>query len=131
MRIDSTKYYREMLANPEDFERLIFYKNVNEMLVDCCSRFGDQKCIQYLEGDKTFNQLNSDSNHIAKVLRDSGVKKGDTVGLLFRNEYDFVASFFACSKLGAIAALLPLSLAPEVVERLSYLFKYKTILFKV
>lgn len=129
MKINSSDYFRGILDNPKEFDQLVLFKNVNDMLDDCEKKYSSKACIQFLNGSKTYSDLKSDAMIIAKVLKESGVSKGDTVGLLFRNEYDFVISFFACSMLGAIAALLPLSLQAPVVERLSYLFRYKVILF--
>ena len=129
MRIDSAEYYRGLFDNPADFDKLHMYKNVNDLLNESCDLFSGQVCLQYLSGSKTYLELKNDVEFLAKVLAKNGVKKNDVVGLVFRNEYDFVSSFFACLRLGAIAALLPASLPPEVIQRLSFVFNYKHLMF--
>ena len=129
MQIDSTSYFKGMLGDPKDFDRLLFFKNVNELLNHCSKEFASNYAVQWAEGKKTFQELKEDVDRLVTLYQEKGIKKGDTVGLLFRNEYDFIVSFFACSRLGAIAALLPLSLPNEVVERLSFLFRYRVIVF--
>ena len=129
MQIDSTAYYRDMIADPKDFDRLLFFKNVNELLSHSAEEFASSYAVEWAEGKKTFKELKEDVDKTVALFKSKDIKKGDTVGLLFRNEYDFITSFFACSRLGAVAALLPLSLPAEVVERLSFLFRYKVIVF--
>ena len=109
MKINSSEYFKSILGNPDDFEKLLLFDNVNELLYKCSETFKDSICLQYLGGSKTYIELREDAERISNVLANKGVKKGDVVGLIFRNEYDFVASFFACLRLGAIAALLPAS----------------------
>lgn len=50
----------------------------------------------------TYRQLNERINCIAYGLKEQGIGKGSPVGLLMRNEADFVTAFFALIKLGAV-----------------------------
>ena len=129
MAIQGNEYFRNMLADPNDYDRLLMFKNVNKLLDHCVEQFPDSYSVQWAEGKKTFSDLKNDVDKVVALLKNNNVKKNDVVGLLFRNEYDFITSFFACSRIGAVAALLPLSLPNEVIERLSHLFTYHTIIF--
>ena len=55
----------------------------------------------------TFAELNSETNRVASLLSARGVKTGDRVGLLMMNSTEFVTTFFATAKLGAV--IVPLN----------------------
>lgn len=50
----------------------------------------------------TFMELNNRSNRIANALLDLGVKPGDRVATLLKNSIEFVESYFAIAKIGAV-----------------------------
>ena len=51
----------------------------------------------------TYSELNNRANRLANWLRDgAGVKKGDRVAILAHNGVEYLDTFFACGKLGAI-----------------------------
>jgi O-succinylbenzoate-CoA ligase len=54
----------------------------------------------------TFAELNARANRTAHVLSALGVAKGDRVGLLLMNGAEYVESFFAIAKLGAVVVPL-------------------------
>ena len=64
----------------------------------------------------TFAELNDRCNRIAHVLRDKGVSKGDRVALLMMNGVEYIESFFACAKLGAVIVPLNWRLVPDELE---------------
>ena len=66
----------------------------------------------------TFEDLDSRANQVARVLLDSGVEKGDRVGIYSKNRFDFLDVLFACGKIGAI--LTPFNVRLTVPE-LEYL----------
>jgi acyl-CoA synthetase (AMP-forming)/AMP-acid ligase II len=57
-------------------------------------------------GELTFAEVESRSNSLARALRDSGVKDGESVAIMCRNHRGFVDALFACSKLGATVLLM-------------------------
>src|SRR3972149_4376183 len=68
----------------------------------------------------THADLNTRANRLAHALRGLGVRPGDRVALLARNDYRFVEIYFALPKIGAIFA--PLSFwasSPELVYLLN------------
>jgi O-succinylbenzoate-CoA ligase len=64
----------------------------------------------------TFRELNARANRVANALRLSGVKKGDRVGLLLMNGAEFVETFFAVAKIGAINVPLNFRLVGDELE---------------
>jgi len=64
----------------------------------------------------TFSQLNERCNRIAHALAAKGVGRGDRVALLMMNGVEYVESFFACAKLGAVVVPLNWRLVPEELD---------------
>ncbi|MBW4438378.1 MAG: long-chain fatty acid--CoA ligase [Pleurocapsa minor GSE-CHR-MK-17-07R] len=51
----------------------------------------------------TYSELNNRANRLANWLRDgAGIRKGDRLAMLAHNGVEFLDTFFACGKLGAI-----------------------------
>lgn len=50
----------------------------------------------------TFAQLNARCNRVANTLLDKGIKPGDRVATLLKNGIEFVETYFAIAKIGAI-----------------------------
>ncbi len=61
----------------------------------------------------TYPELNERANRTANALTALGVRKGDRVALLLMNCAEFVESFFALAKLGAITVPLNWRLVPD------------------
>jgi O-succinylbenzoate-CoA ligase len=64
----------------------------------------------------TFTELNDRVNMVADALHSIGVTKGDRVGLLLMNSTEFVESFFALAKLGAVVVPLNWRLVADELE---------------
>jgi len=65
----------------------------------------------------TFAELNARANRSANFLaRELGVRQGDRVGLLLMNSPEFLESFFAIAKLGAICVPLNWRLVPDELQ---------------
>ncbi len=63
-----------------------------------------------------FRQLNARCNRVAHALSASGVKPGDRVALLLMNGAEFVESFFAVAKIGAVNVPLNWRLVADELE---------------
>ena len=64
----------------------------------------------------TFAELNERCNRIANTLKAKGVKHDDRVALLMMNGVEYIESFFACAKLGAVVVPLNWRLVPDELE---------------
>jgi len=65
----------------------------------------------------TFAELDARANRTANFLaRELGVKKGDRVALLLMNSPEFMESFFAIAKLGAVCVPLNWRLVPDELQ---------------
>ena len=63
-----------------------------------------------------FRELNARCNRVAHALRGSGVRRGDRVALLLMNGAEFVESFFAVAKVGAVNVPLNWRLTADELE---------------
>jgi fatty-acyl-CoA synthase len=75
----------------------------------------DREALIFKNRTFTFQELNKRSNKTANALLELGVKQGDRIGLLMFNCNEFVETYFAASKIGAV--LVPLNIrlaAPEL-----------------
>jgi O-succinylbenzoate-CoA ligase len=62
----------------------------------------------------TFGQLNQRANQLANAFLRQGTKQGHRVGLLMYNSHEFLETYFALSKIGAV--LVPLNTRLSVTE---------------
>ncbi len=70
------------------------------------ARFGEHTAVIF-EGQRcTWNELNALANRYAAALSTQGLQPGDAVSIVMENRIEFLASFIALNKLGAVAALI-------------------------
>jgi acyl-CoA synthetase (AMP-forming)/AMP-acid ligase II len=83
-------------------------------------RVPDAEALQFGERTLSYRELDKEVDRYAAVLRDSGVLKGDRVGLMSGNSDTFVFAFYAVQRLGAILVPVnPASAPPEVDHLIS------------
>lgn len=60
--------------------------------------------MAFVMGDTrlTFSQLNARANQLGNALRARGIQRGDNVGIQLYNSPEYVETFFACCKIGAV-----------------------------
>jgi len=64
----------------------------------------------------TYREFNERTNRIANALVDLGVGTGERVGVLLMNGVEFLETFFACGKIGAVCVPLNWRLVPDELE---------------
>ncbi len=62
--------------------------------------------LRFAGAEYTFGEMHRWSEHLAVELADLGVRRGDLVPVMMPNCPEFVASWFALCKLGAVATLI-------------------------
>ena len=60
----------------------------------------ERTAIFSTRGNRSFAELNSRANQVARLLRDAGIQAGDGVALLSPNQPEFAEVFFACQRTG-------------------------------
>ena len=76
---------------------------LTHFLQDLCSASGSAPQLVYRDRRLCFAQLSDESARVARGLRELGVGRGDRVALWLPNTPAWLAAFFACARLGAIA----------------------------
>lgn len=73
--------------------------------------------VDCLSGERlTFAGFNARSNRIANAMLSGGVDKGDRVGILMMNNADYLATYYALAKIGAVMVPLNWRLVPDELE---------------
>ncbi len=62
--------------------------------------------LRFAGSEYSFDEMHRWSDHLAAELADLGVRRGDLVPVMMPNCPEFVASWFALCKLGAVATLI-------------------------
>jgi acyl-CoA synthetase (AMP-forming)/AMP-acid ligase II len=80
---------------------------IGELLRRSAKARPNKTALIFEENTFTFKELNDVVNKFANALANSGVKKGDRVGVISTNNHYIAISYFAVAKVGAI--LVPVS----------------------
>ena len=88
---------------------------LGEALPQSARRFGDAAALVTGGRRFSFDELNELSNRLANSLRGIGIEAGDRVTLYATNSWEWVVSYYAIHKLGAVANPINAMLTPEEV----------------
>lgn len=81
------------------------------------SRKSPNKVFLKTEVDEyTYKEMNDAANKLASGMEGHGIESGDKVIILLNNGYEFVVSYFALLKIGAIVVPTNVKLTPSEVE---------------
>jgi long-chain acyl-CoA synthetase len=94
-------------------------KNLNEMLDDAAQDAGDRTAYVTAEESLTYSEFRRRVLSTAAGLAAAGIKKGDCVAIVHRNNPIFVQAYLALNRLGAIA--VPLNFMVQKPEELAYM----------
>lgn len=92
--------------------------NTVDFLTITSSICPDREAVVFEDKRLTFNQMNDRSNRLANALAGLGVKNGDSVAILQVNCSQYLETYYAVAKLGAI--IVPLNFRAKTDE-LSYM----------
>ena len=90
-------------------------ETLGEVLPESARRYGGKTALVAGGRQLSFNELNELSNRLANGLRGIGVESGDRVTLYAPNSWEWVVSYYALHKLGAVANPINAMLTPEEV----------------
>ena len=94
--------------------------NLAILIEEAALKFAENPALISNDQRISYRQINEYTNAIAHLLKQLGVVKGDKVALMLPNIPEFVYSYFAAVKIGAVA--VPLNAASTAYE-LSYLLE--------
>ena len=94
------------------------FRNIRELLETRASEFPDKPfLVAAADGRKwLFAEFDRAVNRTSNMLLSRGINSGDVVSLFLPNSPEYIAAYFACWKIGAIAGPINSFLKPEEVE---------------
>ena len=90
-------------------------QTLGEVLPAAARRFGDKTALVFDGRRLSFRELDGLSNRLASSLRGIGVEAGDRVTLYAPNSWEWIVSYYAIHKAGAVANPINAMLTPEEV----------------
>ena len=66
-------------------------------------------------GDRTYAELNANSNRLVRVLRAAGLGEGDVVAVICSNRPEFAETYFAVQRSGMVLTPVNWHLTPEEI----------------
>ena len=115
MIIDVQKNYFEKYTTPDQLEKIVDYPSISHMWQDCVNKYADHDAIED-RAKYTYKEMDEDIALFRGLLKSIGVKKGDMVGVLVQNSYEFIRAYLAIQTLGAVAVLMPVHVEGEEFE---------------
>ncbi|MEA1923254.1 MAG: class I adenylate-forming enzyme family protein, partial [Pseudomonadota bacterium] len=88
-------------------------KLIHHFLEGSAKRFPDKIALVHEEVRATYQQINSQANHLARFFIEQGIIPGDRVVLLLENSLEYVVSYYATLKAGAVAVPMNTELKPD------------------
>ncbi|MBK3497026.1 AMP-binding protein [Viridibacillus sp. YIM B01967] len=90
--------------------------NSSQLLVSNARKYPQGEAVVSQAKRVNFNELNQLVNQLASVLQEKQIKKGDKVILFMPNVLEFVVSYFAVQRLGAIIVPINAKFSTKEVE---------------
>ena len=81
-------------------------QNLGEMLEYTCRRYPDRISLIYKDKNISYAELDRAVNAFGNRLKTLGIAKGDKVAMMLPNIPEFIISYFAILKLGAVAVTI-------------------------
>lgn len=95
---------------------------VSKLLEQVAKQYPDDEAVKFTDRDyrRTWKEFNEEAETIAKGFLEMGIQKGDHVAIWATNVPEWMLTFFACTKIGAV--LVTVNTAYKVFE-LEYLLR--------
>ncbi len=118
------KWWPENVPHNIKFEE----KTINELLDEQVGKYGDQNFLWFLETWVTYKQFHDYVKKLATSLHALGVRKGDVVALHLPNSIQYIVSYFAITRIGAIASGINPTYQPMEILHQLHIIKPKMLI---
>ena len=100
---------------PGEVEKIVDLRTIDALMENCLEKYADKEAI--VSGGKTvtYKEFYEDVELTRGFLSAQGIKKGDHVGIMLKNEYDFMRMYMATVTMGCVAVLVPMQTPVENV----------------
>src|SRR4030043_708091 len=89
---------------------------LGEIIARNARKSPEKEAVIYGDTRLTFRQFNARINQLAHALMDIGIKKGEHVAILSFNSNQYLESYYALAKMGAVAVPLNFRLHSEELK---------------
>lgn len=90
-------------------------KMIGQILPEAAEKYGGKTALVFNDRTFTFTELEALTNRVANGLKAKGIARGDRVTLYAQNGWEWVVSYYAIAKLGAVINPINVMLTPEEV----------------
>ncbi|WAA09177.1 class I adenylate-forming enzyme family protein [Fervidibacillus albus] len=90
--------------------------NISELLARNARKFPNKEGFITLNGRYSYREVDEKVNQLANALQDQGISRGDKVILFSPNTIEFVYSYFAVQRIGAIIVPINAKLSTEEIR---------------
>lgn len=91
---------------------------IHHFIENSATRHPDKIAVIHDDQRTTYSQLNTRANNLAVHLQANGITKGDRIALLLENSIEYIITYYATLKAGAVAAPLNPALKPDGLKYL-------------
>ena len=89
---------------------------LGEVIARNARKFPEKEAVVYGDARLNYRQFNARINRLAHALMDIGIKKGEHVAILSFNSNQYLESYYALAKMGAVAVPLNFRLHSEEMK---------------
>lgn len=105
------KAYNEWIPADINIEK----KSLAEAFDEAAEKWKGRTAILFYGSKISYRELKEQVDRFANALHELGIRKGDTVAILMLNSPQFIISFYAAMKLGAVVTpISPVYVSPEI-----------------
>lgn len=112
-RLNSKRGFQEELSPSSQPRHLVDTILPRDLVARCGKHYPRKVAYQSTKRARTWSEVAYRANRIAAAMRNLGIKKGDTVGMLAGEHSEVYEHFFACLQIGAIRVGINRRLAPH------------------
>ncbi len=91
-------------------------ETIGDVLPAAASAYGDETALVFGERSFSFREFDARAARLASGLSDVGIGEGDIVTLYSENRWEWVVSYYAVARLGAVVNPINVMLTPSEVE---------------
>ncbi len=109
-------YQETFLSLLQPFLQGEMIMNIPKIIELNANKYPDKLALRIDDREKTFRELDIESNSIANTLLSMGFRPKDKVATLFFNDVDLILAYFALLKIGVQVVPINFRLAPPEIE---------------
>ncbi|MBI4051525.1 MAG: long-chain fatty acid--CoA ligase [Elusimicrobia bacterium] len=96
-------------------------QTLTDLIEQAAQNFGDKPFLTLRDKSLSFKEIGERSRQLADAFSRRGIGKGNCVAIVLRNSPEFIITYFALTRLGAIA--VPINFLVQKVHELEYMLK--------